>query len=73
MGVIVIADEEVEQEERGKEMKGVGSLALLPSGSISGHFIQLPNSVCYGLYGTGTYISIYVFIYIARICYICLN
>ncbi|KAK1352378.1 Tubulin glycylase [Heracleum sosnowskyi] len=45
--------EEVEKEERvGKVMEGVGSIALLPSGSISGHFVHLPNSVCYGFYGT---------------------
>lgn len=42
---------------RGKVMEGVASIALLPSGSISGHFIQLPNSVCYGLYGTGIHDS----------------
>ncbi|CAA0820273.1 Unknown protein [Striga hermonthica] len=34
-----------------KVMEGVASLALLPSGSISGHFVQLPHSVCYGLHG----------------------
>ncbi|KAK1292731.1 hypothetical protein QJS10_CPB17g00709 [Acorus calamus] len=33
-------------------MEGIASIALLPSGSISGHFIQLPDSVCYGLHGT---------------------
>ncbi|PON40789.1 hypothetical protein PanWU01x14_294800 [Parasponia andersonii] len=36
-----------------KEVKeGVASIALLPCGSISGHFIQLPHSICYGLHGT---------------------
>ncbi|TXG57625.1 hypothetical protein EZV62_015454 [Acer yangbiense] len=35
--------------------EGVASIALLPCGSISGHFIQLPHSLCYGLHGTGTY------------------
>ncbi|KAL2552261.1 hypothetical protein Fot_05880 [Forsythia ovata] len=35
-----------------KVMEGVASIALLPNGSISGHFIQLPNSICYGLHGT---------------------
>ncbi|KAJ8637433.1 hypothetical protein MRB53_011700 [Persea americana] len=35
-----------------KEMEGIASIALLPSGSISGHFIQLPHSVCYALHGT---------------------
>lgn len=34
--------------------EGVASIALLPCGSISGHFIQLPQSICYGLHGTGT-------------------
>lgn len=33
-------------------MEGVASIALLPNGSISGHFIQLPQSICYGLHGT---------------------
>uniref|UniRef100_A0A0E0KAC4 methionine--tRNA ligase n=1 Tax=Oryza punctata TaxID=4537 RepID=A0A0E0KAC4_ORYPU len=33
-------------------MEGVASIALLPSGAISGHFIRLPDSVCYGLHGT---------------------
>ncbi|KAJ8750208.1 hypothetical protein K2173_014123 [Erythroxylum novogranatense] len=35
-----------------KEMKGIASIALLPCGSISGHFIHLPDSICYGLHGT---------------------
>ncbi|KAL6551593.1 hypothetical protein OROGR_007747 [Orobanche gracilis] len=34
-----------------KVMEGVASIALLPGGSISGHFIQIPNSICYGLHG----------------------
>ncbi|XP_023515561.1 uncharacterized protein LOC111779684 isoform X1 [Cucurbita pepo subsp. pepo] len=33
-------------------MEGVASIALLPCGSVSGHFIQLPHFVCYGLHGT---------------------
>jgi hypothetical protein len=33
-------------------MEGVASIALLPSGAISGHFIRLPDSICYGLQGT---------------------
>ncbi|XP_022857947.1 uncharacterized protein LOC111378902 [Olea europaea var. sylvestris] len=45
--------EEVENEVKTeKVMEGVASIALLPNGSISGHFIQLPNSICYGLHGT---------------------
>ncbi|CAN0892460.1 hypothetical protein LINGRAHAP2_LOCUS17550 [Linum grandiflorum] len=45
-------DEERGEEEEVEVKKGVASIALLPSGSISGHFIQLPESVCYGLQGT---------------------
>jgi hypothetical protein len=41
-------------EGKGEEMEGIASIALLPSGSISGHFIRLPDSTCYGLHGTGT-------------------
>ncbi|XP_059640840.1 uncharacterized protein LOC132282995 [Cornus florida] len=50
--------DEGEQEESGKRekveavMEGIASIVLLPCGSISGHFIQLPHSVCYGLHGT---------------------
>ncbi|KAL0692523.1 hypothetical protein Bca4012_059703 [Brassica carinata] len=46
---------EVEKKEEGSgEVKeGVASIALLPCGSISGHFIQMPLSICYGLHGTG--------------------
>ncbi|XP_073310460.1 uncharacterized protein [Primulina huaijiensis] len=40
-------------DENGENvMEGVASMALLPNGSISGHFIQLPQSICYGLHGT---------------------
>ncbi|KAH0869914.1 hypothetical protein HID58_076936 [Brassica napus] len=46
----VVADEEREGEIEKKE--GVASIALLPCGSISGHFIHTPLSVCYGLHGT---------------------
>ncbi|KAL1291573.1 uncharacterized protein LOC107622823 isoform X2 [Arachis ipaensis] len=35
-----------------EEMEGMASIALLPSGSLSGHFIQLPHSICYGLHGS---------------------
>lgn len=38
-----------------KTMEGVASIALLPCGSISGHFVQLPHSVCYGLHGVGNF------------------
>lgn len=59
----MVAEEgkEEEQMERVKEeevKEGVASIALLPNGSISGHFIQLPHSVCYGLHGTGTCFSL---------------
>ncbi|XP_057447683.1 uncharacterized protein LOC130739420 isoform X4 [Lotus japonicus] len=42
------------EQEKVEEMmmEGVASIALLPSGSVSGHFIQLPHSTCYGLHGT---------------------
>ncbi|KAH0969019.1 hypothetical protein GBA52_029118 [Prunus armeniaca] len=38
----------------GDVMEGVASIALLPSGAISGHFIHRQNSIsiCYGLFGT---------------------
>ncbi|GAU47721.1 hypothetical protein TSUD_285080 [Trifolium subterraneum] len=48
--------EEQEQEQEQKKiptMEGVASIALLPNGSISGHFIHLLHSTCYGLHGTG--------------------
>jgi hypothetical protein len=47
-------DEREEEQEQKKiaTMEGVASIALLPNGSISGHFIHLPHSTCYGLHGT---------------------
>lgn len=42
-----------EEQQRGKVMEGVASIALLPDGFISGHFIELPHSISYGLQGTG--------------------
>lgn len=42
-----------EEEMEGKVMEGVASIALLENGSISGHFVHLPHSICYGLHGTG--------------------
>ncbi|KAG4181913.1 hypothetical protein ERO13_A09G011401v2 [Gossypium hirsutum] len=49
-------DEESKEVKEGVESKevkeGVASIALLPNGSLSGHFIQLPQSICYGLHGT---------------------
>ncbi|KAL3526576.1 hypothetical protein ACH5RR_011232 [Cinchona calisaya] len=43
---------EMEGKRGNKVMEGMASIALLPSGSISGHFIQLPTSVCFGLHGS---------------------
>ncbi|VFQ86580.1 unnamed protein product [Cuscuta campestris] len=40
------------EARKGMLMEGIASIALLSSGSISGHFIQLPESICYGLHGT---------------------
>ncbi|XP_059281956.1 uncharacterized protein LOC132035833 isoform X2 [Lycium ferocissimum] len=41
-----------EEEMEGKVMEGVASIALIENGSISGHFIHLPHSICYGIHGT---------------------
>ncbi|OEL36771.1 Rho GTPase-activating protein REN1 [Dichanthelium oligosanthes] len=46
------AGQAVEEGDGGEAMEGVASIALLPSGAISGHFIRLPDSICYGLQGT---------------------
>ncbi|KAI4389035.1 hypothetical protein MLD38_001300 [Melastoma candidum] len=43
---------EEKREATADVKEGVASIAILPCGSISGHFIQLPHSVCYGLHGT---------------------
>ncbi|ANM64827.1 hypothetical protein AtNW77_Chr3g0190511 [Arabidopsis thaliana] len=40
------------KDEEGEVKEGVASIALLPCGTISGHFIQMPSSICYGLHGT---------------------
>ncbi|XWS32936.1 hypothetical protein CRYUN_Cryun22dG0033600 [Craigia yunnanensis] len=44
--------EESKEVRVGEVKEGVASIALLSSGSLSGHFIQLPQSICYGLHGT---------------------
>ncbi|CAH1437592.1 unnamed protein product [Lactuca virosa] len=44
-----VAVEDVEDEQ--SKMEGMASIALLPDGSISGHFVHLPHSVCYGIHG----------------------
>ncbi|KAM3394690.1 putative protein isoform X1 [Capsicum galapagoense] len=41
-----------EEEMEGKVMEGVASIALIENGSISGHFIHLLHSICYGIHGT---------------------
>ncbi|KAL0343829.1 UNVERIFIED_CONTAM: hypothetical protein Sangu_1270300 [Sesamum angustifolium] len=46
------ASKKEKKEEIPNGNGGVASIALLPNGSISGHFIQLPHSICYGLHGT---------------------
>ena len=51
------AGAQVEEGDTGEKMEGVASIALLPSGAISGHFIRLPDSACYGLQGTRTHLS----------------
>lgn len=45
--------EEAETDSEELVMEGVASIALLPCGSMSGHFIHLPKSTCYGLHGVG--------------------
>ncbi|GAV65714.1 hypothetical protein CFOL_v3_09228 [Cephalotus follicularis] len=55
MDIVAEAGKGVESKKEKKvekKMEGVASIALLPCGSISGHFIQLPHSICYGLHGT---------------------
>uniref|UniRef100_M4E9D1 Uncharacterized protein n=1 Tax=Brassica campestris TaxID=3711 RepID=M4E9D1_BRACM len=42
----------MDEEREGEVKEGVASIALLPCGSISGHFIHTPLSICYGLHGT---------------------
>ncbi|XP_050383189.1 uncharacterized protein LOC126799972 isoform X1 [Argentina anserina] len=42
------------ESKAGEVMEGVASIALLPCGSISGHFIKVNDhtNICYGLHGT---------------------
>ncbi|VAH88979.1 unnamed protein product [Triticum turgidum subsp. durum] len=56
------AGPQVEEGDTGEKMEGVASIALLPSGAISGHFIRLPDSACYGLQGTRTHLSSFTLI-----------
>ena len=37
------------------EKRGIASIAILPSGSLSGHFIDAQTSQCFGLFGTREY------------------
>ena len=75
------ADEESRRSEEGSVRKGVASIALLPCGSLSGHFIQLPHSLCFGLHGTGTsFVLCLFFVFlitkkekIVSSCYLCLH
>lgn len=46
------AEEQMERVKEEEVKEGVASIVLLPNGSISGHFIQLPHSICFGLHGT---------------------
>lgn len=50
--LVAEAGQVVEEGDAGVTMEGVASIALLPTGAISGHFIRLPDSICYGLHGT---------------------
>ncbi|KAK4772847.1 hypothetical protein SAY87_027866 [Trapa incisa] len=54
LGLMETDEGEREPSSKGvKDVKeGIASIALLPSGSLSGHFIHLPPSICYGLQGT---------------------
>jgi hypothetical protein len=53
--VAVEEDEDDEDEDEVKEenLEGIASLAFLPSGSMSGHFLHPASSTCLGLFGTG--------------------
>ena len=56
----MVIEEESNRETVEAVKEGVASIALLPCGSISGHFIQLPHSICYGLHGTGTFSALII-------------
>ena len=45
--------EEEEDEVKEENLEGIASLAFLPSGSMSGHFLHPASSTCLGLFGTG--------------------
>lgn len=55
--LVAEAGQVVEEGDAGVTMEGVASIALLPTGAISGHFIRLPDSICYGLHGTRIHLS----------------
>ncbi|RVW30433.1 hypothetical protein CK203_088837 [Vitis vinifera] len=47
------------RRKKGRGGEGRSSIiALLPCGSLSGHFIQLPHAICFGLHGTGYFSSV---------------
>nr|KAJ0215565.1 hypothetical protein LSAT_V11C300143170 [Lactuca sativa] len=50
-----VAVEEVEDEQ--SKMEGMASIALLLDGSISGHFVQLPESVYYQMGQSRLFVS----------------
>lgn len=48
------AEPEKEDEDKEEEcLQGIASIALFPSGSLSGHFLHIASSTCLGLFGTG--------------------
>jgi hypothetical protein len=55
--LVAEAGQVVQEGDAGVTMEGVASIALLPTGAISGHFIRLPDSICYGLHGTRIHLS----------------
>jgi len=50
--------EEQQHDEEDKEelLQGIASIALFPSGSLSGHFLHTASSTCLGLFGTGAWL-----------------
>jgi hypothetical protein len=44
---------EEQDEDKEEVLQGVASVALFPSGSLSGHFLHTASSSCLGLFGTG--------------------
>lgn len=42
----------VEEDDKEEVLEGIASIALFPSGSLSGHFLHTASSTCLGLFGT---------------------